>query len=87
MTVASGWRAGAGAQLSHVTCPVLIIEGTLDPDWADPRAEGERIIADLPTGLGELVVIDGAGHYPHVQTPDRVLALALPFLAKTLANA
>ncbi len=77
----------AGAQLAHVTCPVLVIEGDLDPDWADPRAEGEKIIADLPTGLGELVVIDGAGHYPHAQTPDEVLALALPFLATTLADA
>ncbi|MEW2120274.1 alpha/beta hydrolase [Streptomyces sp. NPDC005474] len=77
----------AGAQLSKVTCPVLVIEGSADPDWAVPRAEGERIIADLPRGLGELVVIDGAGHYPHTQTPAEVLALALPFLAKTLANA
>jgi pimeloyl-ACP methyl ester carboxylesterase len=77
----------AGAQLPKVTCPVLIIEGSLDPDWADPRAEGEKIISDLPRGLGELVVIDGAGHYPHVQMPEQVLALALPFLAKTLANA
>jgi pimeloyl-ACP methyl ester carboxylesterase len=77
----------AGAQLPNVTCPVLIIEGSLDPDWADPRAEGEKIIADLPTGLGELAVIEGAGHYPHTQTPDEVVALALPFLAKTLSNA
>lgn len=79
--------ADAGAQLAHLTCPALIIEGSLDPDWADPRAEGEKIIADLPAGLGELVVIEGAGHYPHVQTPDEVLALALPFLDKTLSNA
>jgi pimeloyl-ACP methyl ester carboxylesterase len=77
----------AGAQLAKVTCPVLVIEGTLDPDWADPRAEGEKIIADLPRGLGELAVIDGAGHYPHAQTPERVVELALPFLARTLAHA
>ncbi|MET7391676.1 alpha/beta fold hydrolase [Streptomyces sp. NPDC005529] len=77
----------AGAQLRHVTCPVLIVEGSLDPDWADPRVEGAKIIADLPAGLGELVVIDGAGHYPHAQTPDEVLTLVLPFLAKTAASA
>ena len=77
----------AGAQLTNVTCPVLIIEGSLDPDWAEPRAEGEKIVTDLPAGLGEVVVIDGAGHYPHAQTPDQVLALALPFLAKTAASA
>jgi pimeloyl-ACP methyl ester carboxylesterase len=77
----------AGAQLANVRCPVLVVEGSLDPDWADPRAEGERILADLPTGLGELVVIDGAGHYPHAQTPDELLAVVLPFLGKVLPRA
>jgi pimeloyl-ACP methyl ester carboxylesterase len=77
----------AGAQLAHVHCPVLVVEGSLDPDWADPRAEGEKIVADLPAGLGELVVMDGVGHYPHAQCPDQLVALALPFLAKTLPRA
>lgn len=77
----------AGAQLANVRCPVLVIEGSLDPDWADPHAEGEKIVADLPRGLGELVVLDGAGHYPHAQTPEQVLTVALPFLAKTLTDA
>ncbi|GHH27773.1 alpha/beta fold hydrolase [Lentzea cavernae] len=79
--------ADAGAQLANVTCPVLVVMGSADPDWADPRAEGEKVVADLPRGLGELAVIEGAGHYPHVQTPDEVLALALPFLARTLTRA
>ena len=77
----------AAAQLPNVTCPVLVIEGSLDPDWPHPRAEGEKIVADLPHGLGELVVLDGAGHYPHAQTPEEVLAVALPFLAKTATHA
>jgi pimeloyl-ACP methyl ester carboxylesterase len=77
----------AGAQLAKVSCPVLIVEGSLDPDWADPRAEGEKIIADLPRGLGRLAVIEGAGHYPHAQMPEQVLALASPFLAEALTNA
>jgi pimeloyl-ACP methyl ester carboxylesterase len=77
----------AAAQLPSVTCPVLVVEGSLDPDWADPRAEGEKIIADLPAGLGELAVIEGAGHYPHAQVPGELLALALPFLARALARA
>lgn len=77
----------AGAQLAKVRCPVLVIEGSADPDWADPRAEGEKIIADLPKGIGELVVIEGAGHYPQAQTPEKVLALALPFLARTAVRA
>jgi pimeloyl-ACP methyl ester carboxylesterase len=77
----------AGAQLTHVRCPVLVVEGSLDPDWADSRAEGEKIISDLPTGLGELTVLDGVGHYPHAQAPDELLALASPFLAGVLPRA
>ncbi|SDJ48959.1 Pimeloyl-ACP methyl ester carboxylesterase [Lentzea albidocapillata subsp. violacea] len=79
--------ADAGAQLANVTCPVLVVMGSADPDWADPRAEGEKVVADLPRGRGELAIIEGAGHYPHVQTPDEVLALSLPFLAETLTRA
>jgi pimeloyl-ACP methyl ester carboxylesterase len=74
----------AGARLGDVRCPVLIVEGTLDPDWADPRAEGEAIVAALPAGLGTLEMIEGAGHYPHTQTPDQVVALLLPFLSRTV---
>jgi len=74
----------AGAHLAGVRCPVLVIEGSADPDWADPRAEGERIIADLSTGLGELAVIEGAGHYMHTETPAELLGLLLPFLGTTL---
>lgn len=77
----------AGEQLANVSCSVLVVEGSADPDWADPRAEGERILAELPRGLGELAVIDGAGHYPHTETPDQVLALVLPFLARSAARA
>ncbi|GAA3228046.1 alpha/beta hydrolase [Pseudonocardia petroleophila] len=77
----------AGAQLPYIVCRVLVVMGGLDPDWADPRAEGEKVVADLPADLGELAVIDGAGHYPHAQTPDKVLELTLPFLNRTLARA
>lgn len=71
----------AGEQLGNVTCPVLIVQGTLDPDWASPQAEGEAIVADLPTGLGRLELIEGAGHYPHVQFPQQTLTAVLTFLA------
>lgn len=72
--------ADAGAQLGNVRCPALIVEGSLDPDWADPRAEGEAIVAAMPAGIGKVEVIEGAGHYPHTQFPDETVALLLPFL-------
>ncbi|THE07477.1 alpha/beta hydrolase [Microbacterium oleivorans] len=77
--------ADAGAQLPHVSVPVLIVMGSADPDWADPRAEGEGVLGELPTGIGELAVIDGAGHYPHVERPDEVVDLAFPFLRTVFA--
>jgi pimeloyl-ACP methyl ester carboxylesterase len=71
----------AGEQLGNVRCPVLVLQGSADPDWAAPRAEGEAIVADLPAGLGRLEMIDGAGHYPHVQFPAAVATAVLTFLA------
>ena len=73
--------ADAEAQLPSVRCPALIIMGTEDPDFPDPRAEGEAVAAAMPAGLGTVATIDGAGHYPHAQYPDQVAALAIPFLA------
>jgi pimeloyl-ACP methyl ester carboxylesterase len=69
-----------GAQLPNVTVPALIVMGTLDPDFADPRAEGDAIVAAMPSRLGTVAMVDGAGHYPHAQCPDEVAALVIPFL-------
>lgn len=77
----------AGEQLAHVRCPVLVVEGSLDPDWADPRAEGEAVITELPAGLGELRVLDGVGHYPHAEAPAELLTVVLPFLARVFPDA
>ncbi|MYV97476.1 alpha/beta hydrolase [Streptomyces sp. SID3343] len=72
--------ADAGAQLPNVRCPALIVEGSLDPDWADPQAEGEAIVAAMPAGTARLTMIEGTGHYPHVQHPDEVVSLVIAFL-------
>ncbi|MFE7710412.1 alpha/beta fold hydrolase [Streptomyces sp. NPDC057486] len=77
----------AGAQLGKVRCPVLVVMGTLDPDWADPHAEGSAIVDALPSGLGRLEMIEGAGHYPHDQFPDQVVSLMLAFLRSDAARA
>lgn len=70
----------AGAYLGGIRCPALVVMGTHDPDWADPRAEADGIVAGMPQGLGDVVMIDGAGHYPHAQHPDEVAAAVLAFL-------
>ncbi|MGW7616851.1 alpha/beta fold hydrolase [Streptomyces antimycoticus] len=77
----------AGAQLGNVRCPVLVVMGTLDPDWTDPHAEGSAIVDALPSGLGRLEMIEGAGHYPHDQFPDQVVSLMLAFFRSDAAHA
>lgn len=72
--------ADAAAQLPNITCAALVVMGTLDPDFADPRAEGDAIVAAMPSGLGTVAMVNGAGHYPHAQSPDEVAALVIPFL-------
>jgi pimeloyl-ACP methyl ester carboxylesterase len=68
----------------HAHASQAEVDISADPDWPDPRAEGAKIISDLPAGLGTLEVINGAGHYPHTETPAEVLALLVPFLRTTL---
>lgn len=82
-----GAPTDAGAQLGNVRCPVLVVMGTLDPDWADPHAEGSAIVDALPSGLGRLEMIEGAGHYPHDQFPDQVVSLVLAFIRSAAARA
>jgi pimeloyl-ACP methyl ester carboxylesterase len=72
--------ADAGAALPRISCPALVIMGTEDPDWADPRAEAEGIIAAMPAGLGAVAMIKGGGHYPHAQCPDEVAVLTTSFI-------
>jgi pimeloyl-ACP methyl ester carboxylesterase len=70
----------AGDALPRISCPALVIMGDEDPDWADPQAEAEGIVAAMPTGLGAVAMIKGAGHYPHAQRPDEVAGLITGFL-------
>lgn len=71
--------ADAEAHLPGVRCPALVIMGSEDPDFPDPVAEGEAIVAAMPPGIGRVAVVDG-GHYPHSQSGDRVAELIIPFL-------
>ncbi|MBO4269708.1 alpha/beta fold hydrolase [Microbispora triticiradicis] len=70
----------AGAHLGGIRCAALVVMGSRDPDWADPRAEADGVVAGMPAGLGRVAMIDGAGHYPHAQYPGEVAAAVLAFL-------
>jgi pimeloyl-ACP methyl ester carboxylesterase len=72
----------AEAQLENVRCPALIVMCSADPDFPDPKAEGEAIVAALKPGIGTLSVIEGAGHYPHAECPKDLAAIVIPFLSR-----
>lgn len=74
--------ADAEAQLPNVRCPALIVMGMEDPDFPDPRAEGEAVVAALSAGFGTLATVDGSGHYSHAERPDEVTALVTGFLSE-----
>src|ERR1700759_2701309 len=74
--------ADAGDALPRVAVPARVLMGTRAPDFADPRAEAEAVVAAMPAGLGTVAMIEGGGHYPHAQNPDEVAALITSFLGK-----
>ena len=77
-----GRRAPATAEAEElcrrVRCPVLVIHGT--DDRCQPLARGRRV-AQL-TG-GDLVVLDGSGHLPHLRDPVRINRLIIDFIEET----
>jgi pimeloyl-ACP methyl ester carboxylesterase len=65
-------------RMGEVTTPALVMMGTKDPDFGDPAGEARRIADGL---RGEMVLIEGAGHYPHSEMPDEAAPPILEFLA------
>lgn len=71
--------ADAQKHLPGVRCPALVVMGAEDPDFSDPRAEGEAVVAAMPAGIGRVALVDG-GHYPHWQNGDQIAELIVSFL-------
>ena len=67
-------KSVAERRTPEVSTPSVVVMGSKDPDFPSPAEEG-RLIADRLKG--ELVMIEGAGHYPQYETPDQVAAAVL----------
>lgn len=69
----------AEARLGKVRVPSLVIMGTADVDWPDPEAEANWIVSQLGS---ELLLLDGAGHHPHVEYPREVADAVADFVRR-----
>lgn len=83
MAVGMSPRGASEERLGRLRIPALVIIGTADTDWPDPAAEG-RFIADAVGG--ELLLLEGAGHYPQAERPDEVTPAVLDFLQRSHAS-
>jgi pimeloyl-ACP methyl ester carboxylesterase len=71
-------KSDVEARLADVGAPTLVIVGTKDADFDDPKLEADTVVRLLK---GRAVMIDGAGHYPQVEMPDVTAPAILDFIA------
>jgi pimeloyl-ACP methyl ester carboxylesterase len=76
-------QAASEARLAQVQAPVLVVMGSKDPDFKDPRAEAGYVAERLS---GTVLMIDGAGHYPHAEMPEKLTPALLRFLAESSSH-
>ena len=84
--VAAMARASSAAidpRLGELRQPTTVVMGTADPDFPDPAAEATAIAARMG---GSVVLVDGAGHYPHVEDPDTTGPAILSFLRAAVGS-
>jgi pimeloyl-ACP methyl ester carboxylesterase len=71
------------AELQKITSPTLVCVGSRDPLMA---TAADEILDGLRPGVGRLEVIEGAGHFPWLDTPDRVFEVVGDFAAETFGD-
>ena len=75
-------HAESGRRLDSVTQPTVVVMGTDDPDFPDPKEEAEGIAEVMDA---DLVWSEGSGHYPQAETP-KLVADALIDLVNRVAE-
>jgi pimeloyl-ACP methyl ester carboxylesterase len=76
-------KAPCTARLGQVQAPALVMAGSKDPDFPDPAAEAAWVAAQV---RGRVVMVAGAGHYPHAEMPERTGTEILAFLQEGAAE-
>jgi pimeloyl-ACP methyl ester carboxylesterase len=62
-------QAPCAARLDQVHAPVLVVMGSDDSDFDDPQVQARSVADRLH---GKILIVPGAGHYPHVEYPRTV---------------
>jgi pimeloyl-ACP methyl ester carboxylesterase len=70
-------KADTGAILDKNRTPSLILMGTKDADFPEPAKEAELLAAKLQASV---LLVEGAGHYPHTEMPGQVAPQIIAFL-------
>lgn len=73
-------RQPSDERLGRVKAPTLVIMGEKDPDFDDPVEEGIYIAEKAG---GKLELIEGAGHYPQTEMPERTASILISFVNQT----
>ncbi|MCL5950982.1 MAG: alpha/beta hydrolase [Chloroflexi bacterium] len=77
--LANASRKPSAERLKLIKTSTIVIMGTRDPDFPDPAAEG-RLVAEQTGGM--LAVVEGAGHYPHAEIPEKTIPIVVDFLKR-----
>ncbi len=70
-------KAASAERVERVIAPTLVVMGDKDPDFPNPEAEAQWVAEAV---RGRYTMIDGAGHYPHAETPEATAPLIIAFL-------
>ena len=68
-------------ELRRIECPTVVCVGELDP--VTPVEASREIVAGLPTGVGQLEIIERVGHFPWLDDPDRYWPVIDAFVGRT----
>jgi pimeloyl-ACP methyl ester carboxylesterase len=66
-------------RLRRLKVPTLVVMGTKDPDFPEPVSEARGVAKD--TG-GVIELIEGAGHYPQTEMPEKTNPIIVDFLKR-----
>lgn len=76
-------RQPSEERLKLVKTPTLVIIGTKDPDFPDPIVEGRYIAVQIG---GKLEMVEGTGHYPKTEMPEKTRPVVLGFLNRSVSG-